>query len=76
MDKGSPMSSASRAPMKRGKYVPMSMAKKAAIIKLVDSRRLRTDVAKEFHISKQTISDYIKNKQKILEAAEKSTGCH
>ncbi|KAH7948521.1 hypothetical protein HPB52_024078 [Rhipicephalus sanguineus] len=75
MDKGSSMlSSASRAPMKRGKYVTMSMAKKAAIVKLVESGRSRADVAKEFHISKQTLSDYIKNKQKILEAAEKSTG--
>ncbi|KAL3225463.1 hypothetical protein MRX96_025799 [Rhipicephalus microplus] len=74
MDKGSPMSSTSRAPMKRGKYVTMSMAKKAAIIKLVDSGRSRADVAKEFDISKQTISNYIKNK-KILEAAEKPTGC-
>ncbi|KAH7942617.1 hypothetical protein HPB51_028701 [Rhipicephalus microplus] len=74
MDKESPMSSTSRAPMKRGKYVTMSMAKKAAIIKLVDSGRSRADVAKEFDISKQTISDYIKNK-KILEAAEKPTGC-
>lgn len=60
--------------MKRGKYVTMSMAKKAAIVKLVESGRSRADVAKEFHISKQTLSDYIKNKQKILEAAEKSTG--
>ncbi|KAH6943713.1 hypothetical protein HPB50_025638 [Hyalomma asiaticum] len=69
------MLSASRAPMKRGKYVTMSLAKKAAIIKLVESGRSRADVAKEFQISKQTLSDYIKNKQKILEAAEKSTGC-
>ncbi|KAH6944062.1 hypothetical protein HPB50_001510 [Hyalomma asiaticum] len=69
------LSSASRAPMKRGKYVTTSMAKKAAIIKLIESGRSRADVAKEFHISKQTLSDYIKNKQKILEAAEKTTGC-
>ncbi|KAH8036331.1 hypothetical protein HPB51_024897 [Rhipicephalus microplus] len=75
MDKRSPMSSASRAPLKRGKYVTMSMAKKAAIIKLVDTGRSRADVAKEFHISKQTILDYIKNRQKISEAAETSTGC-
>ncbi|XP_049520395.1 tigger transposable element-derived protein 4-like [Dermacentor silvarum] len=52
----------------------MSMAKKAAIVKLVESGRSRAEVAKEFQISKQTLSDYIKNKQKILEAAEKSTG--
>ncbi|KAH6932197.1 hypothetical protein HPB50_003651 [Hyalomma asiaticum] len=53
----------------------MSVAKKAAVIKLVESGRSRPDVAKEFQISKHTLSDYIKNKQKILEAAEKSTGC-
>ncbi|KAH8039416.1 hypothetical protein HPB51_007269 [Rhipicephalus microplus] len=70
MDKGSPMSLASRAPMKRGKYVTMSMAKKAAIIKLVDSGRSQADVVKEFHISRQTISDYIKNKQKIWRRRE------
>ncbi|KAH6932629.1 hypothetical protein HPB50_008198 [Hyalomma asiaticum] len=74
MEKRSSMlSSALRAPMKRGKYVTVSMAKKAAIIKLVESGRSQADIAKEFHISKRTLSDYIKNKQKILEAAEK---CH
>lgn len=68
------LSWALRAPIKWGKYVTMSMAKKAAIVKLVESGRSRAEVAKEFQISKQTLSDYIKNKQKILEAAEKSTG--
>ncbi|KAH8042263.1 hypothetical protein HPB51_021347 [Rhipicephalus microplus] len=70
------LSSASRASIKRGKYVTISMAKKAAIIKLAESGRLRADAAKELQISKQTLLDYIKNKQKIWEAAEKSTGCH
>ncbi|KAL3195813.1 hypothetical protein MRX96_015700 [Rhipicephalus microplus] len=68
------LSSASRASIKRGKYVTISMAKKATIVKLVESGRLRADAAKEFQISKQTLLDYIKNKQKIWEAAEKSTG--
>ncbi|KAH7957166.1 hypothetical protein HPB52_015730 [Rhipicephalus sanguineus] len=66
MDKGSSMlSSASRAPMKRGKYVTMSMAKKAAIVKLVESGRSQADVAKEFHSSKQTLSDYIKTSRRF-----------
>ncbi|KAH6946352.1 hypothetical protein HPB50_012902 [Hyalomma asiaticum] len=37
----------------------------------VESGRPQCEVAQEFSISKQTVSDYLKNKGKILEAAEK-----
>ncbi|KAL3182915.1 hypothetical protein MRX96_006714 [Rhipicephalus microplus] len=47
------------------------MEKKAAIIKLVKSGRSQADVSKEFVISKQTVSGFLRNKDKILEAAEK-----
>ncbi|KAH7955555.1 hypothetical protein HPB52_001282 [Rhipicephalus sanguineus] len=50
------------------------MEKKAAIIKQVQSGRSQTEVGREFGISKQTVSDFIKNKAKILEVAAKSTG--
>ncbi|KAH6946178.1 hypothetical protein HPB50_012019 [Hyalomma asiaticum] len=47
------------------------MAKKAAIIRQVESGRLQCEVAREFSISKQTVSDYLKNKGNIKEAEEK-----
>ncbi|KAH7962485.1 hypothetical protein HPB52_016423 [Rhipicephalus sanguineus] len=50
------------------------MEKKAAIIKQVQSGRSQTEVEREFGISKQTVSDFIKKKAKILEVAAKSTG--
>ncbi|XP_037521813.1 tigger transposable element-derived protein 4 [Rhipicephalus sanguineus] len=50
------------------------MEKKAAIIKQVQSGRSQAEVGREFGISKQTVSDFIKNKAKILEVAAKSTG--
>nr|XP_054923014.1 tigger transposable element-derived protein 6-like [Dermacentor andersoni] len=50
------------------------MEKKAAIIKHVMSGRAQADVSKEFSISKQTVSDFLKNKGKILEAGEKPSG--
>ncbi|KAL3182914.1 hypothetical protein MRX96_006714 [Rhipicephalus microplus] len=50
------------------------MEKKAAIIKLVKSGRSQADVSKEFVISKQTVSGFLRNKDKILEAAEKPSG--
>lgn len=49
------------------------MAKKAAIIQQVLSGRPQVEVAREFNISKQTISDYMKNKDKILGATETSS---
>lgn len=48
------LSSASRAPTKRGKHVTMTRTKKAAIIKLVEGDRSQADVAKEFKISKHS----------------------
>lgn len=50
------------------------MEKKAAIIKQVESGRSQADLGKEFEISKQTASDFMKNKSKILEGTKKSTG--
>ncbi|KAL3171033.1 hypothetical protein MRX96_013920 [Rhipicephalus microplus] len=50
------------------------MEKKAAIIKLVKSGRSQADVSKEFGISKQTFSDFLRNKNNILEATEKPSG--
>ncbi|KAH8023567.1 hypothetical protein HPB51_014816 [Rhipicephalus microplus] len=57
---------------KRGKYTTLTMEKKAAIIKLIESGRSQLDVAKEYHLSKQTVSDYVKNCIKILTAFENS----
>ncbi|KAG0415697.1 hypothetical protein HPB47_007136 [Ixodes persulcatus] len=51
----------------------MTIEKKAAIIREVESGRSQAEVAREFKISKQTVSDYIRNKTKIKKAAEKST---
>ncbi|KAH6944467.1 hypothetical protein HPB50_003291 [Hyalomma asiaticum] len=61
------------APMRRGNYKTLTMAKKAAIICQVESSRTQSEVAREFSISKQTVSNYLKNKGKILEAAEKAS---
>ncbi|KAL3182710.1 hypothetical protein MRX96_034618 [Rhipicephalus microplus] len=57
---------------KRGKYTTLTMEKKAAIIKLIESGRSQLDVAKEYHLSKQTVSDYVKNRINILTAFENS----
>ncbi|KAH6938619.1 hypothetical protein HPB50_011199 [Hyalomma asiaticum] len=67
--------SSSSAPSKHTKPPRrLTMEKKAAIIKQVQSGRSQTEVGREFGISKQTVSDFIKNKAKILEVAAKSTG--
>ncbi|KAH7943838.1 hypothetical protein HPB52_011981 [Rhipicephalus sanguineus] len=67
--------SSSSAPSKRTKPPRrLTMEKKAAIIKQVQSGRSQAEVGREFGISKQTVSDFIKNKAKILEVAAKSTG--
>lgn len=50
----------------------MTLEKKAAIIKLIEQGRTQVDVAKEFNVSKQTLSDYVKNKEKILSAVDQS----
>ncbi|KAG0411321.1 hypothetical protein HPB47_011549 [Ixodes persulcatus] len=55
-----------KTPTKRGRY--------SAIIREVESGRSQAEVAREFKISKQTVTDYIRNKTKIKKAAEKSTG--
>ncbi|KAH7969352.1 hypothetical protein HPB52_016964 [Rhipicephalus sanguineus] len=59
---------------KRSRYTTLTMAKKAAIIQQVLSGRPQVEVAREFNVSKQTISDYRKNKDKILSATETSSG--
>ncbi|KAH6932426.1 hypothetical protein HPB50_005765 [Hyalomma asiaticum] len=67
--------SSSSAPSKRTKPPRrLTVEKKAAIIKQVQSGRSQTEVGREFGISKQTVSDFIKNNVKILEVAAKSTG--
>ncbi|KAG0416299.1 hypothetical protein HPB47_006515 [Ixodes persulcatus] len=48
----------------------MRLEKKAAILKLLDNGRKQADVTKEFQLPKQTLSDYVKNKEKILSALE------
>ncbi|KAH8020669.1 hypothetical protein HPB51_002618 [Rhipicephalus microplus] len=58
------------ASTKRGRYTTLTMAKKAAIIQQVLRGRLQVEVAREFNISKQTILDYMKNKDKILGVTE------
>lgn len=55
-------------------YRRLIMEKKAAIIKQVESGRSQADLGKEFEISKQTASDFMKNKSKILKGTKKSTG--
>ncbi|KAH6939360.1 hypothetical protein HPB50_017720 [Hyalomma asiaticum] len=57
----------------RGSYKTLTMAKKAEIIRQVEGGRPEFEVAREFSISKQTVSDYLKQKAKILEAAEKAS---
>ncbi|KAL3238745.1 hypothetical protein MRX96_021779 [Rhipicephalus microplus] len=56
-----------------GSYKTLTMAKKAEIIRQVEGGRPQSEVAREFSISKQTVSDYLKQKAKILEAAEKAS---
>ncbi|KAM7301103.1 tigger transposable element-derived protein 4-like [Ixodes scapularis] len=62
------------APKKRRST--MTLQKKAAILKLLDNGRKQADVAKEFQLPKQTLSDYVKNKEKILSALEHSHNKH
>lgn len=50
----------------------MTLEKKAANIKLIEQGRTQVDVAKEFNVSKQTLSDYVKNKEKILSTFDQS----
>lgn len=50
----------------RGSYKTLTMAKKAEIIRQVEGGRPQSEVAREFSISKQTVSDYLKQKAKIL----------
>lgn len=57
----------------RGSYKTLTMAKKAEIIRQVEGGRPQSEVAREFSISKQTVSDYLKQKAKILQAAEKAS---
>ncbi|KAH8019746.1 hypothetical protein HPB51_021569 [Rhipicephalus microplus] len=65
----------SPTPSKRTKPLRrLTMKKKAAIIGQVQRSRSQAEVGREFGISKQTVSDFIKNKVKILEVAAKSTG--
>ncbi|KAL3251020.1 hypothetical protein MRX96_055282 [Rhipicephalus microplus] len=56
-----------------GGYKTPRMAMKAEIIPQVEGGRPQSEVAREFSISKQTVSDYLKQKAKILEAAEKAS---
>ncbi|KAH6935090.1 hypothetical protein HPB50_003406 [Hyalomma asiaticum] len=56
----------------RGKYTTLTLEKKAAIIKLIESGRSQLDIDKKYHLSKQTVSDYVKNSAKILSAFENS----
>ncbi|KAH8034510.1 hypothetical protein HPB51_025240 [Rhipicephalus microplus] len=70
-----PPSSSSPMPSKRGKqYRWLTMEKKAAIIKLVKSGQSQADVSEKYGISKQTVSDFPRNKDKILKVAEKLSG--
>ncbi|KAH7961817.1 hypothetical protein HPB52_012250 [Rhipicephalus sanguineus] len=67
-----PAPQAAPTTMKRSRYATLTMAKKAAIIQQVLSGRPQVEVAREF-VSKQAISDYMKNKNKILSATETSS---
>ncbi|KAH9384188.1 hypothetical protein HPB48_026181 [Haemaphysalis longicornis] len=60
----------SRVTKKRGNYQTLTVEKKAAIIRQVESGRPQCEAAREFSVSKQTVSNYFKNK-KIQEAVEK-----
>ncbi|KAL3181029.1 hypothetical protein MRX96_037089 [Rhipicephalus microplus] len=69
-----PAPSSSSAPSKRTKLPQrLTMEKKAAMIEQVQRSRSLAEVGREFEISKQTVSNFIKNKAKILEVAVKST---
>lgn len=57
---------------KRGIYTTMTLEKKAAMIKVIECGRFQRDVAEEYHLSKQTVSGYIKNRMKILTAFQNS----
>lgn len=50
----------------------LTLGKKVAIMKLVESGRSQVDVTKEYHLTKQTLSDCIKNRTNILTAFENS----
>ncbi|KAH8020155.1 hypothetical protein HPB51_025036 [Rhipicephalus microplus] len=50
----------------RGSYKTLTMAKKAEIIRQVEGGRPQSEVAREFSISKQTVSDYLKQKSRRL----------
>ncbi|KAH7971683.1 hypothetical protein HPB52_002201 [Rhipicephalus sanguineus] len=76
LDAMAPPSAPSREPggvKKRGKYTTLTLEKKIAIVKLIESGRSQLDVAKEYNLSKQTVSDYVKNRTKILTAFENSS---
>lgn len=49
------------------------MEKKATLIKQVQSSRSQAEVGREFGVSKQAVSDFMRNKTKISEMAAKST---
>ncbi|KAH8022600.1 hypothetical protein HPB51_000900 [Rhipicephalus microplus] len=46
----------------RGSYKTLTMVKKAEIIRQVEGGRPQSEVAREFSIFKQTVSDYLKQK--------------
>lgn len=49
----------------------MTMAQKAAVVQLVQNGRSQVQAAREFVISKQSSSGYVKNKAYTLGATEK-----
>lgn len=49
------------------------MEKKATLIKQVQSSRSQAEVGREFGVSKQAVSDFMRNKTKISDVAAKST---
>ncbi|KAH7957942.1 hypothetical protein HPB51_028070 [Rhipicephalus microplus] len=57
----------------RGSYNTVTMAKKEEIVRHVKGSKPQSEVARELSIFKQTVSDYLKQKAKILEAAEKAS---
>ncbi|KAL3191259.1 hypothetical protein MRX96_018826 [Rhipicephalus microplus] len=56
-----------------GSYKKLMMVKKAEMIRQVEGGRPQSEVSQEFFISKQTVSDYLKRKAKILKASEKAS---
>lgn len=52
----------------------MTLEKKAAIIRLIKQVQSQVNIAKEFNLSKQTLSDHVENKEKILSGVDQS-GC-